>query len=169
MSDTPAPIDAALFRRILGHYPTGVCVITARDADGAASGMVVGSFTSVSLDPPLVAFFPDKGSSSWPRIEKTGRFCVNILGEEQGDLCRRFASKIENKFEGVSHRLSDAGLPILDGVVAWIDCTLEAVHEAGDHYIVLGRVRALDSDHPDARPLLFFRGGYGGFAPFETR
>lgn len=160
-----ATIDPATFRRILGHYPTGVCVITSVDDAGARLGFVVGSFSSVSLDPPLVAFFPDKKSSTWPRIEATKRFCVNVLGDDQGDLCRRFASKADDKFDGVTHRTSPAGLPILDGVVAWIDCDLYAVYEAGDHYIALGRVHALDSEAP-TRPLLFFQGGYGRFDPF---
>src|SRR5690606_22864675 len=107
---------------------------------------------------------PDRGSTTWPRIERVGRFCVNILADNQEWLCRRFAMRTENKFEGVSHRLSDGGMPILDDVVAWIDCTLHAVHEAGDHFIVLGGVETLDVGR-DARPLLFFRGGYGQFSP----
>ena len=162
------PLDSGAFRTILGHYPTGVCVITAMGDDGKPIGMAVGSFTSVSLSPPLVAFFPDKKSSSWPRIEKAGKFCVNILADDQEWLCRRFAARMEDKFADVSHRLSGAGLPILDNVVAWIDCTLHAVHEAGDHYIVLGEVHALDIERP-ARPLLFFQGGYGQFSPLPPQ
>lgn len=154
--------DSATFRRVLGHYPTGVCVVTAVEADGAPTGMVVGSFTSVSLDPPLVAFFPDRKSTSWPRIEKVGKFCVNVLGSDQQPLCRQFAASGTDKFAGVSHRVSANGSPILDGVVAWIDCTLDVVHEAGDHYIVLGRVVALEVERPTS-PLLFFQGGYGAF------
>lgn len=163
MSETLTPIDGATFRRVLGHYPTGVCVITAQEGDGTASGMVVGSFTSVSLDPPLVAFFPDKGSSSWPRIAAAGKFCVNVLASDQLPLCRQFASRGGDKFAGVSHRLSENGSPILDGVIAWIDCTLHATHEAGDHLIVLGHVHALEVDKPGS-PLLFFQGGYGEFS-----
>ncbi|MDB5738545.1 MAG: flavin reductase domain protein FMN-binding protein [Sphingomonas bacterium] len=155
----------AEFRRILGHYPTGVCAITAI-VDGQPVAMVVGSFTSVSLDPPLVAFLPDRKSTSWPKIEAAGRFCVNVLAEHQEDVCRVLASKAENKFETVPYRLSDAGLPIVNGVVAWIDCDLYAVHEAGDHFIAIGQVHSLDIEHPH-RPLLFFQGGYGQFAPFE--
>lgn len=158
------PIDGATFRRVLGHYPTGVCVVTAIDPEGGPAAMVVGSFTSVSLDPPLVAFFPDRGSSSWPRIERAGRFCVNVLGSHQHDLCRRFSAKGDDKFAGLDYRLSLNGSPVLEDVVAWIDCTLDAVHEAGDHFIVLGRVRELDVARPD-EPLLFFRGKYGNFAP----
>ncbi|MGE4321414.1 MAG: flavin reductase family protein [Sphingobium sp.] len=155
--------DDATFRRVLGHYPTGVCVVTAVEADGAPTGMVVGSFTSVSLDPPLVAFFPDRKSTSWPRIEKVGKFCVNVLGSDQQPLCRQFAASGTDKFAGVTHRVSANGSPILDGVVAWIDCTLDVVHEGGDHFIVLGRVVALEVDRPTS-PLLFFQGGYGAFA-----
>lgn len=154
--------DSATFRRVLGHYPTGVCVVTAVDADGGAIGMVVGSFTSVSLAPPLVAFFPAKTSSSWPRIEQAGKFCVNVLASDQQGLCAQFAARGPDKFSGVAHRASANGSPILDGVVAWIDCTLEAVHEAGDHYIALGRVVALEASDP-GKPLLFFQGGYGEF------
>jgi 3-hydroxy-9,10-secoandrosta-1,3,5(10)-triene-9,17-dione monooxygenase reductase component len=160
MSETS--FDQATFRRVLGHYPTGVCVITAVTEDGSA-GMVVGSFTSVSLDPPLVAFFPDKKSSSWPRIERAGKFCVNVLGSDQLELSRRFATRGSDKFAGVSHRISDNGSPILDGIVAWIDCDLHATHDAGDHVIVLGQVKALEVDQP-SKPLLFFQGGYGEFA-----
>lgn len=158
--------DPKTFRRVLGHYPTGVCVITALEADGKPIGMAVGSFTSVSLDPPLVAFFPDRGSSSWPRIEAAGHFCVNVLAAHQEPLSRAFATRAEDRFAGVPYRLSETGLPILGDIVAWIDCELHAVHEAGDHFIVLGRVRALDVERQHA-PLLFFRGGYGGFAPLE--
>ncbi|MBH1992727.1 MAG: flavin reductase family protein [Sphingomonadaceae bacterium] len=155
--------DSATFRRVLGHYPTGVCVVTAVEADGAPVGMVVGSFTSVSLDPPLVAFFPAKTSTSWPRIAAVGKFCVNVLASDQQPLCRKIAGPGSDKFDGVSHRVSANGSPILDDVVAWIDCAMDAVHEAGDHYIVLGRVLALEVDRPD-RPLLFFQGNYGEFA-----
>jgi flavin reductase (DIM6/NTAB) family NADH-FMN oxidoreductase RutF len=157
-------IDSAVYRRVLGHYPTGVCVVTATLKDGRRAGMVVGSFTSVSLDPPLVGFFPDVSSTSWPLIEEAGSFCANILADDQKDLCRRFSAKGEDKFAGVSHRLSTNGSPVLDDVVAWVDCTLHRVHEAGDHFFVLGRVQELDVVRPE-QPLLFFRGGYGGFAP----
>lgn len=159
----PAGFDGATFRRVLGHYPTGVCIVTAAPPGEPRAGMVVGSFGSVSLEPPLVAFFPDRASSTWPRIERAGGFCVNVLASDQRDLCGRFAARGGDKFANVTHRLSANGSPILDGVIAWIDCELQAVHEAGDHHIVLGRVVALDVDRPE-RPLLFFQGGYGEFA-----
>lgn len=161
-----AGFDSATFRRVLGHYPTGVCVVTATEADGAPVGMVVGSFTSVSLDPPLVAFLPAKSSSSWPRVEAVGRFCVNVLASDQEALCRQISGPGPDKFAGIAHRVSDNGSPILDDVVAWIDCRLHAVHEAGDHYIVLGEVVALEVERP-GRPLLFFQGSYGQFALIE--
>ena len=155
--------DSADFRRILGHYPTGVCAVTTC-LHGQPVGMIVGSFTSVSLEPPLVAFFPDRSSSTWPRIQASGRFCVNVLAEGQRDVCRALASKQEDKFAGIAHRSSASGMPIIDDGVVWIDCTLHAVHEAGDHFIVLGEVHALGGDQT-GEPMLFHRGGYGGFAP----
>lgn len=159
-----AGIDPKTYRRILGHYPTGVCVVTAMGADGRPIGMAVGSFTSVSLDPPLVGFFPDKGSSSWPRIAATGRFCVNVLAADQEWLCRRFAMRGEEKFVDVGYRLSGNGQPILDDVVAWIDCKLYGTLDAGDHYLALGIVETMETDR-GAGPLLFLQGGYGAFAP----
>jgi flavin reductase (DIM6/NTAB) family NADH-FMN oxidoreductase RutF len=154
--------DSARYRQVLGHFPTGVTVITAA-GDGGPVGLAVGSFSSVSLDPPLVAFFPDKASSSWPKIEATGSFCVNILGEDQEEVCRRFASKGEDKFAGLGWEPATSGSPLLQGVLAWIDCDIESVTEAGDHYCVLGRVLHLDIEREHG-PLVFFRGGYGRFA-----
>jgi flavin reductase (DIM6/NTAB) family NADH-FMN oxidoreductase RutF/DNA-binding IclR family transcriptional regulator len=158
------PTDPKWFRQVLGQYPTGVCVITAQPGDVTPAGMAVGSFTSVSLDPPLVAFFPDRSSTSWPKIRAASRFCVNILSADQEHICRRFASKAENKFEGLDHRSSNGGPPIISGVVAWMDCDLYSVQEAGDHFIVLGLVRELQIESASL-PLLFFQGGYGRFAP----
>src|ERR1044071_9719430 len=119
------PTDSRWFRQVLGQYPTGVCVVTATQEDGSRAGFVVGSFTSVSLDPPLVAFFPDKASTSWPKIHRAGRVCGNILSADQEHLCRRFASKAEDKFVGLQTRAAGSGSPVLEGVVAWIDCDLD--------------------------------------------
>lgn len=159
---TKTSIDPAIFREVLGSYPTGVCVITAMDADGAPAGMVVGTFTSVSLDPPLVGFLPDKGSSSWPKIEAAGHFCVNVLGSNQQALCRQVAGK-GDKFAGVDYTLSDHGLPVLADSIACIECKLHSVTDAGDHWFVLGDVLRLESTRDDD-PMLFHRGRYGGFA-----
>jgi flavin reductase (DIM6/NTAB) family NADH-FMN oxidoreductase RutF len=155
-------IDSSRFRQVLGHFTTGVTVITAAGSEGPV-GLAVGSFSSVSLDPPLVGFFADKGSTSWPKIEATGAFCVNILGEHQEDVCRRFASKEPDKFSGLGWTAAGSGSPILHDVIAWIDCDIAEVVEAGDHYLALGAVRELEIGH-DGPPLLFFRGGYGRFA-----
>lgn len=159
-------IDPISFRQVLGQYPTGVCVITAAQHDGQPVGMVVGSFTSVSLNPPLVAFFPDRASSSWAKLSKSRRFCVNILSAEQEDVCRQLASKDPDKFAGIPHRATPTGSPIIEGVVAWIECDLHSVEEAGDHYIVLGLVNQLEIA-AGGLPLLFFQGGYGRFTPFS--
>ncbi len=157
-------VEPARFRRVLGQYPTGVVVVTALDENGAAIGMVVGSFTSVSLDPPLVAFLPDRNSSSWRALRASGdRFCVNVLADSQEEVCRAVATRKTDKFHDIGWRPSPAGNPVVDGAVAWIDCVTEQVHEAGDHHIVVGRV--LDLDVGDGDPLLFYRGGYGSFMP----
>jgi 3-hydroxy-9,10-secoandrosta-1,3,5(10)-triene-9,17-dione monooxygenase reductase component len=137
-------------------------VVTARPDDGPV-GLAVGSFCSVSLDPALVGFFPAATSSSWPGIEAAGSFCVNILAEDQEDVCRRFATKGVDKFEGLGWRPASSGAPLLDGVLAWIDCDLHSVTEAGDHWCVLGRVRELAVAR-ETGPLVFYRGGYGRFA-----
>ena len=153
-----AGFDSAKYRQVLGHFPTGVTVITAMHGDEPV-GLAVGSFSSVSLDPPLVGFFPDRSSSSWPKIQEAGSFCVNILGEDQEDVCRRFAMKGDDKFAGLGWHPTGTGSPLLDGVIAWIDCEIDQVVEAGDHYLVLGAVRELEVSH-DGGPLVFFRGGY---------
>lgn len=152
-------IDPKYFRDVLGSYPTGVCVVTSVSSQGERLGLVVGSFTSISLDPPLVGFLPDKRSTSWPKIEETGRFCVNVLSAVQRDHCQRFATSGENKFDGVSHGHSPAGLPLLDDVLAWIECSIAQVVDLGDHLLIVGAVQALarSSDDP---PLLFHRGRY---------
>lgn len=158
-------ISPRQFRDVLGHFPTGVTVITSPGENGEPIGMAVGSFTSVSLDPPMVAFLPDRGSSTFPLIRNAGRFCVNVLAGGQEDLCRSFATRGADRFGAVDWRPAPrTGSPVLDGVVAWIDCELGEVHETGDHYIVIGKVLALEVQTPTL-PLLFFQGGYGTFAP----
>ncbi len=156
-----AAFDSAKYRQVLGHFPTGVTVVTAA-SDGVPAGLAVGSFSSVSLDPPLVAFFPDRSSSSWPKIEAAGAFCVNILGEDQEDVCRRFAMKGDDKFAGLGWKPAGSGSPVIEGVLAWIDCDIDQVIDAGDHFCVIGRVRELEVGN-EGGPLVFFRGGYGRF------
>ena len=156
--------DPAWFRYVLGQYPTGVTLITARHPDGTALGMVVGTFSSVSLDPPLVAFMPDVRSSSWPKIREAGSFCANILTSAQQDVCRAFARKEEHRFTASTWSDTETGSPRLEGAAAWVDCTIENVHRAGDHDIVIGRVTSLGVGDADGLPLLFLRGGYGSFS-----
>lgn len=164
--DSRPAVTPRWFRQVLGTYPTGVCVITAIHPDDTPVGMAVGSFTSVSLDPPLVGFLPDHASTSWPKIRAAGRFCVNILSADQEPVCRAFAAKGPDKFVGLGWRPGPTGSPILDDAVAWIDCTLDAVHPAGDHDIVIGRVSELGLGNPSL-PLVFFEGGYGRFEPMS--
>lgn len=161
-SDTLIEIDPSHFRSVLGHYPTGVSVVSGWREKDHAAGLAIGTLTSVSLDPPLVGFCPDKRSGSWPLMRRFGRFCVNVLGADQLDLCEKFATPGADKFDGVSHRLSAHGLPILNGVIASIECDIAAEHDAGDHHFVIGRVLALDILRP-GDPLLFFKGAYGTF------
>jgi len=156
-------IDPATFRQVLGSYPTGVCAITAMDDQGKPTGMVVGTFTSVSLNPPLVGFLPDKSSSTWPTIEKAGRFCVNVLGSDQQAVCRQLAAKGADKFTGVDYSVSGNNLPVIADAIATIECTIQSVNEAGDHWFVLGNVLSMEATRNDD-PLLFHRGRYGGFA-----
>jgi flavin reductase (DIM6/NTAB) family NADH-FMN oxidoreductase RutF len=157
-------IDPALFRETLGHYPTGVAVVTAIAADGHPAGMVVGTFCSVSLDPPLIAFFPSTTSGSFAHVRTARTFCVNVLAADQEPLCRQLATGGAGKFEGVRWRPGPLGSPVLEGAVSWIECTFEDIREAGDHYVVLGRVHELAVER-SALPLLFFQGGYGRFSP----
>jgi len=154
--------DTPTYRSVLGHFPTGVTAITAVAPDGRPIGMSVNSFSSVSLDPPLVAFCAGKSSTSWPAIAAVGRFCVNVLAEDQETVCRQISGK-GDKFAGIGWRLSSGGAPLLDGVLAWLDCSIHAVYDAGDHEICLGVVHELAVAR-DSGPLLFFRGSYGRYA-----
>ncbi|MEU4210130.1 flavin reductase family protein [Streptomyces sp. NPDC026206] len=166
----PAPEE---FRNVLGHFASGVTVITAPGVEGQQpAGFACQSFSSLSLDPPLVVFMVARTSTSWPRIARTGVFCVNILGSGQGALCRGFAvrsSQTADKFADVPHeRTPVTGSPRIEGVPAWADCTIHAVHTAGDHLIVVGRVETLgvDESAASAGPLLFHRGAFGTFDDF---
>ncbi|MET9884997.1 flavin reductase family protein [Streptomyces sp. NPDC006430] len=160
-----APVSSAEFRTVLGHFASGVTVITAPPAEGedAPAGFACQSFASLSLDPPLVTFMVARTSTTWPRIARAGVFCVNILGAEQGALCRTFAVSGADKFAGVGHTPAPAtGSPQLDAVPAWIDCRIHAVHTGGDHLIVVGRVEAMGAAG-EGDPLLFHKGRFGRF------
>ncbi|MQT00524.1 flavin reductase family protein [Streptomyces jumonjinensis] len=162
--DERLPLDPAEFRRVLGTFPTGVAVITADDGSGPA-GFACQSFSSLSLDPPLAVFMVGRTSTTWPRIARAGVFCANVLGENQGELCRNFAASGTDKFAGVPHRPSPAtGSPLLAGAPAWVDCTIQQVHTGGDHLIVVGRVEALDTVGA-GEPLVFHRGVFRRLVP----
>jgi len=168
MSDDASDFDPNHFRKVLGHFPTGVTIITGMAGDVPA-GFTIGSFTSVSLDPPLVGFFPQKISDTWAAMAPFGKFCVNILGAHQGAACWRFAKKgVDDRFVDVSWHTGITGSPIIDGAIAWIDCDTEVIHEVGDHYFVVGRVLAMShSEDDDPAPLLFYRGKLGGYSVHE--
>ena len=157
-------IDPLHFRRVLGNYPTGVCVITAIDPESGPVGMTVGSFSSVSLEPALVSFMPTARSRTFAQIRTAGRFCVNVLSAEQGEVCRRFARADGERFAGLAWHPSPSGAPVIEGSLAWIDCRLDAVHPGGDHAIVVGAVESLEASDKGGAPLLFFQGGYGRFS-----
>ena len=164
-----AHLDPAVFRQVLGHVPTGVTVITTMD-DEQPRGFTVGSFFSVSLDPPLVGFCVMVTSSTWPAIERTCHFGASVLAEDQTDVCRRLATKAADKFAGLNWSAGpQTGSPLLDAAVAHLECDLLAAHAAGDHWIVVGRVRHLAVHRSAAGPLLFCHGGYGRFEPQEHR
>src|SRR5882757_2941958 len=148
--------DADRYRSVLGRYPTGVSIVTGLRTNGSPVGLALGTFTSVSLDPLLVGFLPAKSSQSWPNMRAAGSFCINVLSEHQQDICRRFAVSGGDKFKNLEWRAAGSGSPILEGAVTWIDCAIEAIHEAGDHDIVIGRVLDFDGQNEHA-PLLFLR------------
>lgn len=150
--------DVAAFRRALGHFASGVVVVTAAGRDGPL-GFTCQSFASLSIDPPLVSFNPSRFSTTWPRIRAVGRFCVNVLAEDHRGHSDRFARSGVDKYAGVRWTPGPSGAPVLDGVCAWIDCTLWDEYDGGDHTIAVGRVRALDADVART-PLLFHRGAY---------
>lgn len=158
----PGVVDSPSFRDTLGRFCTGVVVATGC-VDGRPAGFAAQSFSAVSLDPPLIALCPAKTSTSWPKLRESGSFCVNVLSADQKTVCDVFARTGIEKFDALGWSRGVTGSPILDGVLAYIDCDLEAEHDAGDHTIVIGRVRDLKVVNPDGVPLLFFRGRYGRF------
>jgi 3-hydroxy-9,10-secoandrosta-1,3,5(10)-triene-9,17-dione monooxygenase reductase component len=152
-------------RRVLGHFCTGIAVITAHDGHRPI-GFTCQSVTSVSLDPPYVSFCPSSTSTSWPSIREVGTLCVNILAAEQQDVCAQFATRGEDKFAGINWRPGANGSPMLDGTLASVEAEVEFEHTAGDHTIVVARVTGLWA-HEERGPLLFYRGGYGAFSGAE--
>jgi flavin reductase (DIM6/NTAB) family NADH-FMN oxidoreductase RutF len=153
-------VDPGEFRATLGHFASGVVVITGLHRH-APVGLTCQSFFSLSLDPPMVALAPGKSSTSWPRVAEAQVFCANVLAADQEALARTFANTGADKFAGVGWSPAPNGSPRLHGALAWVDCEVESVHEAGDHYLVVARVVELETG--TGQPLLFYRGGFGGF------
>ena len=155
-AEHPVPqFDTAMFKDAMGRFTSGVTIVAGTD-DGEPVGFTCQSFISLSIEPPYVAVAPARTSTSWPRIARTGSFCVNVLTEAQEDLCRGFAVSGGPKFDGVDwHPAPGTGSPVIEGCLAWLDCTVELVHPAGDHELILGRV--LDLGVGEGSPLLYFR------------
>ena len=142
--------EAAQFRSVLGHFCTGVTVITGAD-DGRPAGFACQAFAALSLTPPLVLFCPATSSRTWPAIANSGYFCVNVLSAGQQGIARRFGVSGAEKFAGLSWSPSSSGAPVLAGALTWVECAVAAVHEAGDHYLVVGRVTELGPSRPARR------------------
>jgi len=156
-------VDSELHRDVMGHYPTGVVFVSGM-CSGEPVGMVVGTFNSVSLDPPLVSFMPMKASRSYARLLEAPVLCVNVLAHDQVDVCRILAGSAADRFDKVSWTLSHHGAPVIDGAVAHVHCTPTTQVDAGDHWITVCDVVDMEVARP-VTPLLFFQGGYGGFSP----
>lgn len=159
--------DSKEFRNVLGHFPTGVVIVSGLDASGAPQGLTIGSFSSISLDPPLVGFFPGSNSKSWPAIEQSGAFCVNVLSVAQSDLCWRFAKESDDRFNGVKWSQSPLKSPMIEGSVAFIDCTIESSAQVGDHLFVVGRVQSLRAVDGAPAPMVFSKGAVVGTSPLS--
>ncbi len=154
------PIDKNELRRVMGHFATGVTVITTVSKSGELHGLTANAFSSLSLVPPLLLICVDKTAESYPAFEESRIFTVNILASDQEALSRRFAVSGGGgkKFEGVSYRLGANGAAILDGTLGYLECALSAAYDGGDHTIYLGEVRQAETR--EGKPLLFYRGGY---------
>jgi flavin reductase (DIM6/NTAB) family NADH-FMN oxidoreductase RutF len=150
------------FRRVLGHFATGVTVLTTCDADARPTGLTASAFSSVSLDPPLVLICVDHKSQSYPALKDRRCFAVNVLSADQQAVSRRFASTRLDKFDEVPHTISDLGLPLIQGAIAQLECTTVSVHVEGDHTIFVGRVERARAEAGE--PLLYFRGQYDRLA-----
>ena len=153
-------IDSDDFRRTLGCFATGITVITTVDEDGAPVGLTANSFTSLSLDPPMVLFCLDRNVQSFEAFHHNRHFAVNILCEDQREVSTRFARSGIEKWSGMEFDTWETGCPILRGCLANLECDIDTIHEGGDHVIITGEVRRVERDGDSDRPLLYFRGGY---------
>jgi flavin reductase (DIM6/NTAB) family NADH-FMN oxidoreductase RutF len=150
--------DRKELRRVMSHFATGVTVVTTHDGQGRCYGLTANAVCSVSLDPPLILACVDKSAESYAAFDLSQAFVVNILGEDQEELSRRFAVSGGEKFVGLPCRNGGTGAPILEGTLAYVECRVVAAHDAGDHTIYIGEVES--ADDADGPPLLFFRGRY---------
>jgi 3-hydroxy-9,10-secoandrosta-1,3,5(10)-triene-9,17-dione monooxygenase reductase component len=166
-TDRPVPpFDTAKFKQAMGMFATGVTIVAGIE-DGQPVGFTCQSFLSLSIDPPYVTVAPARTSTSWPRIARSGTFCVNVMTDAQEDLCQGFAVSGGPKFDGVDwHPAPGTGSPIIEGALAWVDCNVELVHDAGDHELILGRV--LDLGIGEGSPLLFFRSRFATLSHDRT-
>lgn len=154
-------VDQGRFRAVLGHFASGVVLVTGM-AEQQPAGFTCQSFFSLSLDPPLVAFAPSKLSTSWPKVSSSGSICVNVLSAEQEGLAWAFSQSGADKFSGVGWAAGANGAPRVQDSLAWLECAIEDAHEAGDHWLVTAKVT--DLEQGQGEPLLFYRGGFGGLA-----
>jgi flavin reductase (DIM6/NTAB) family NADH-FMN oxidoreductase RutF len=152
------PIDKNQLRQVMGHFATGVTIITTLNKDGQLHGLTANAFTSVSLEPPLLLISVDKKAESYPAFEESKVFTVNILADGQEALSRKFAVSGGNKFEGVAYRRGANGAAVLEGTLAHIECTLYAAYDGGDHSLYLGEIQ--EAETREGKPLVFYRGGY---------
>lgn len=156
-------IEQQHFRRVCGKYATGITILTVLDPEGAPQGMTANSFTSVSLDPPLILVCIDRRTSLLGHFRPAIHFAINILGEEHKHLSARFARTGQDRFEGVTWRRGETGAPLLSDMLATLECKVTQVVEAGDHVVVLGE--ALHAAWREGRPLLYFNSSYQELRP----
>lgn len=151
--------DEKLSRHVLGHYPTGVAVVTAMTDDGPM-GLSMNSFTSVSLEPPLVLFCPALSSSTWPMLRNAGNIAINVLSAGQEEVSRLFAARVPDRFADIPWLRGTNGAPLLVDALGWLECAVEAEYPAGDHTVVVARIERMGVHDEIADPLVFFRGSY---------
>lgn len=151
--------DARRFRDVVGNFASGIVIVTSVH-DGEPAGLTCQSFYSVSLEPPLVSFSVSTSSRTYPKIQETGQFCVNLLAASQFGISTQFAMSGTDKWAGICWRPTETGNPIISGGIGWIDCLIDSEYVAGDHVIVIGRVRGINIENFDEDPLLYFRGQY---------
>ena len=151
-------MDAREIRHVMGHFATGVTIVTTKDKAGVPTGITANAFSSLSLNPPLVLVCIDKKANCYDCFEDSRVFAVNLLGEHQEHLANRFATKGIEKFQDAAWHMSDNGIPVLDETIGHIECTVTQGYDGGDHTIYLGEV--IHAQAAGDRPLLFFKGKY---------